>query len=53
MAYTILQNGDKMQNNIKCNLWFAHTQAHQNAPDQTSPDILNLITYLYANDPTA
>jgi len=41
MAYTILQYAEKMQNIKKCNLQCAHTQQHQNAPEQTRPRVSN------------
>jgi len=41
MAYTVLQYGEKMQNIKKSNLQRAHTQAQQNAPEQTRPRVSN------------
>jgi hypothetical protein len=35
------KNAEKLQNIKKCNLQRAHTQAHENVPEQTMPRVSN------------
>jgi hypothetical protein len=53
MAYTILQYAGNMQNIKKCYLKFAHTQAHQITPEQTSPTVSDSHDIFKCHDPNA